>query len=1040
MSRQLHVLAGQVARRAWKKLDRLGKLAKSDTTGLLAELKDTYHLNVQDETDGTLDLRDVLQEFYDTLGIIAQHGKLVNDALKGYSLNTVVLYPGDTIKEGCYEGGMADYEIDEATLYLAAARAVDKKDATRPLTVGVGEHNVCMDFRSVLAHEMGHLMMPFVEVAMNQKFRITYDNHPKEYWEKCVSTYAGTDDHELFGECFAAWTHPQYAGQLPNEIETIFESVGVLSGAELGKLAKAKQSKSVTTSEGVVIAASKIDDILDVVDDVDWFIVEGPLSEAMLSAFEDAGYTELNVAGVAATDSEMFDTISEAAKAYAKDHAAELVSGLQDTTQDQLRGIIEDAVSEGWGKGELAEEIENSFAFGEVRAKLIADNELALAYSKGRETAARDAGATGKQWLLSADHDEDEDCDCTEAAEAGVVPFDEDFTDDPDYDFPPSHVNCKCDWVGIYPEDDEESDTSDDGSDDSTDDEESDDEEHGTAKFVKAVDIEYGAGHADSEMLTYVDITKGGPGSGPHPGMGPKPTEAKGASLKEKVHSLISSGHPFTSAELQHLTGETHAKVVGVMHYMTSDKAISDKYGVKITKNGQNYQVVVGEKPSGTGAFGPGKQPGIGKPEATSLKPDAAPKETAGPKVLMSTTEADAAYAAHLDNALNTLKNSPGQIKDIQAFKDAKAQGMSDWKANTTGVVEAPSKQEIFNEDKALVGNLKSGMGMKEAYAQWKQDTINAKLASPKPVSEPKVISAVPTLDAGQYNIVPSDFKHLTVADLKPDGNGNSKFSKEMSKFNDTLDKDSIGASTNKMNVQARLANELKDSPNFQALKVASGDKPVTPQNQTLESRLVGNWASSSGDGDHVAVAMQVAAKDAFAMDDKHVATTALSALKSHGESGVYEQAAKQLTGSEGNAGLVRAGMQEYIHGMYRTTQDYLAEKGITDVYVARGMKHMSDAVPKLGGVKLQPISSFSTSYSTASSPVFKGSGNVYLAKVPASQVLSTYLTGFGCTSEYEVTVLSHSSMIAARGTFPGAHSVKDASRQAYTALSGKVT
>lgn len=64
----------------------------------------------------------------------------------------------------------------------------------------------------------------------------------------------------------------------------------------------------------------------------------------------------------------------------------------------------------------------------------------------------------------------------------------------------------------------------------------------------------------------------------------------------------------------------------------------------------------------------------------------------------------------------------------------------------------------------------------------------------------------------------------------------------------------------------------------------------------------------------------------------------------------------------------------------------------------------------KPANVKLQPASSFSAQYSTANT-FAGGNGTVYLCKIPASQVLGTYLTGFGCTGEHEVVVLGHDTI-----------------------------
>jgi Inorganic Pyrophosphatase len=489
LSRHLNHLAAQVSKSAWRRISETRKLAKSEqansTQAILDAIKEEFKISVIDKTGSELS-QPIINTLYRTLRGLADAGDIVRRAIESYTLMEILLYSGTEIHEGCYAGAMADYEVDEARLYIAADRVFDGE---QPLTLG--EHNVGKDFRTVLAHEIGHVLMPFVEKVIGQKFAILYDTQTKDYWSQRVSTYGATDDHELFGEAFAAWTRPQYTKAkvgLPNSLSEIFTLADIEPSGKVSKLAKATRQDivSIIANDGTVVSAKKIKEILAAVEDADWFIIEGDISPALLNAFEDAGYSEL--ANTASSgDKALFSTVSSDAKQYAEEHAAELVSGLEDL----LRGTITDAIEEGWGKDELATEIESNYAFGEVRSETIARNELARAYSRGRISAAEGAGAIKKRSLLSADHDDAEDCDCSAAAEAGAVDFDESFTDDPDYDFAPYHVHCECDWVGIYPGDEDDEDEDDSGDEE----DEGIDEEHGTNKFVK-----------------------GGPGSGPHPG------------------------------------------------------------------------------------------------------------------------------------------------------------------------------------------------------------------------------------------------------------------------------------------------------------------------------------------------------------------------------------------------------------------------------------------------------------------------------------------------------------------------------------------
>lgn len=433
----------------------------------LDALRDKYNTTIRDETQGALPLNQILGVILTTLDNLCSAGEVVREAFTtGFPLQTIVLYPTDEITTGCYTGAMADYEVDEATLYIATGRILDQ--GTQPLCVGCGAHNVGTDFRTVLAHEMGHLVMQRVEMLIGRPMSIVYDEKSAEYWSQNVSTYAATDDHELFAEAFAAWTHPEYGtkANLPEALVSVFVDAGISVGA-LEKLQKARRSSvDVTLPDGTVVTGSKIDEILESVSDGDWAIVQGTLSPAMTQTFEDAGYTEIAAAGLSTIDDTLFDLVDSAAEKYATEHGGELIAGLKDSTHDMMRGTVEDALTEGWSRPEFETELRNNYGFSEQRANTIAHNELAMAHSYGRIDVAKEAGATKKVWLLSDDHDDEEDCDCSDAADAGEVDMEDSFTDDENYDFPPGHVNCLCDWAAKYGSDDDDDDDADEEEDD----------------------------------------------------------------------------------------------------------------------------------------------------------------------------------------------------------------------------------------------------------------------------------------------------------------------------------------------------------------------------------------------------------------------------------------------------------------------------------------------------------------------------------------------------------------------------------------------
>jgi hypothetical protein len=142
------------------------------------------------------------------------------------------------------------------------------------------------------------------------------------------------------------------------------------------------------------------------------------------------------------SDKDIFEQISERAVAWADEHAADLVSNIDEVTRESVRQAIEDGTAEGLSSSEIADNIEQIGGFSSDRAQLIADTEIAAANSNGAlegYRAARDGGANvQKAWLLGS-----EPCDaCQENADAGPIDLDETFPSGDDA--PPGHPRCEC--------------------------------------------------------------------------------------------------------------------------------------------------------------------------------------------------------------------------------------------------------------------------------------------------------------------------------------------------------------------------------------------------------------------------------------------------------------------------------------------------------------------------------------------------------------------------------------------------------------------
>ncbi len=258
------------------------KLAKGLTPSqAVSHLRDDYGIRVTGEmTDAACE---VITAVASTLDELVACGNPIEKAIKSSRLLDVILDPGTHINEPdpdnptiCYHSkAFADYEVDSASIRIATGLGMDEPH-DHPL-VGVGEHNIGKGFRSVLTHELGHAFIQDCEDAAREKFQITYEKQPKEYWEKTVSEYAGTSDRELFAESFSAYTHRGYQDNLPSEVLDFFERAGLKSNVR--KLAKSAEDDLV----------AEFDDLFD---SLDWTDVEESMLDDLREAFIEAAKAE----------------------------------------------------------------------------------------------------------------------------------------------------------------------------------------------------------------------------------------------------------------------------------------------------------------------------------------------------------------------------------------------------------------------------------------------------------------------------------------------------------------------------------------------------------------------------------------------------------------------------------------------------------------------------------------------------------------------------------------------------------------------------
>jgi SPP1 gp7 family putative phage head morphogenesis protein len=176
---------------------------------------------------------------------------------------------------------------------------------------------------------------------------------------------------------------------------------------------------------------------------------ERPLNAVVRAALEAGLATAVAAAGMAID----FSLKNPRAVAYMKEHGAQLVSQINDTTPDQIRTIIARALDEGRSYDKTARTLSDKFeqfAVGapqehiDSRAHLIAVTETATAYEYANSQAMRELVDAGlemeKSWVDVGDERECEDCSGN--AGAGWISFSDDFPSG--VAEAPAHPACRC--------------------------------------------------------------------------------------------------------------------------------------------------------------------------------------------------------------------------------------------------------------------------------------------------------------------------------------------------------------------------------------------------------------------------------------------------------------------------------------------------------------------------------------------------------------------------------------------------------------------
>ena len=148
---------------------------------------------------------------------------------------------------------------------------------------------------------------------------------------------------------------------------------------------------------------------------------------------------------VTATVGVSFDLANPRAVHYLTRYGADRVRQIDETTRAQIRTIVTDGVDQGLSYTTIAGQLRQAFAtMSAERARLIAVQESAMAYSEGNRIAAQELQAAGltieKSWLTVGD-DRVED-HCLANAADGWIPLDQLFSAGAQRT--PQHVRCRC--------------------------------------------------------------------------------------------------------------------------------------------------------------------------------------------------------------------------------------------------------------------------------------------------------------------------------------------------------------------------------------------------------------------------------------------------------------------------------------------------------------------------------------------------------------------------------------------------------------------
>lgn len=255
------------------------------------------------------------------------------------------------------------------------------------------------------------------------------------------------------------------ARQAADKLDSARAKIGKAAGDEDEHKDETEAGAAVGASDAKAIAQSLVESIDFTAFDALPDEIFDPLERAYKSARSVAGIQVGEVLDGATPDEAReavnFNLVNEDAVDYAEARGAEMVGKrlvdgelvdnpdaryvITDGTRDALRSLIQDSLLEGWSSQQLADQIEDSEAFGYDRSFKIARTEMRFANSRGTIDAWQASGRVDtKEWSTAQDDKVEETCEAN--ADAGAIGLNDVFPSGDDA--PPAHPNCRCVIVG----------------------------------------------------------------------------------------------------------------------------------------------------------------------------------------------------------------------------------------------------------------------------------------------------------------------------------------------------------------------------------------------------------------------------------------------------------------------------------------------------------------------------------------------------------------------------------------------------------------